>query len=211
MADHVFYEPKSRGNTRVLTIKGARLLPGRAPTNTKRIVIPVVMKLSNTKTTGQPEWIEVAHNFVAKNHDPIHSKVKFNGFDIDFATENQNLFNDGKVSAPRCQMRSFVITEQGGEEEPDIVMTFDIIAPFSTALWDYLGQVSNDEIWTKFSQGAAPPEEDDQEDLELDGDDETDENGDESDGDGEYEDEEDTEDDSEGEDDGTDADSEADE
>lgn len=212
MADHVFFEKgRNRGNTRAITIKGARLLPGRAPSNLKRIIIPVVMPLSNQKTAGTPDWIADAHAFVAKSGDTVSPEVKFKGFDIDFATENRNLFNDGKISAPKCSMSGFSVHTQGSEEEPDIVLSFTIHAPFSTQLWDYLGQVSNDDVWARFEQSAAAESDDDQEDLELDedaGDDDADET-DEGDEDGE--DEEDIEAGEEEEDTGTDDDTTPDE
>lgn len=166
MADTSFYaKGKSRGNHRKVVVNNATLLIGKAPTKAKRIKMKITMGLSTQKLSGTPEWIAAAHEFVAKHHDPVSPVAEFKGMDISFATEN--LFNAGVSQAVKCQLRSFQIKEMGDSEEPDVVMTFAIYAPFSTDLWDYLGQMAGDDIWAKFEQSIPDPEEVD--DLELSG------------------------------------------
>lgn len=165
MAETSFYaKGKSRGNHRKVVVNNATLLIGKAPTKAKRIKMKITMGLSTQKTSGTPEWISAAHDFVAKHHDPVSPVAEFKGMDISFATEN--LFNAGVSQAVKCQMRSFEIKEMGDSEEPDVVMTFAIYAPFSTNLWDYLGQMAGDDIWAKFEQ-SIPDEEEGEDELEL--------------------------------------------
>lgn len=156
MADHVFYtKGRSKGNQRKITINSAHLLVGKAPTKGKRIKLNVTMGVSTQKHTGAPEWVTNAFEFVAKNHDEVTPNVDFKGYDIGFSVDN--LFGEKAVNAPRCQMRGFVVTEQGDAETPDVVLKFIVYAPFATDLWNWLGQMAGEEVWSVFAQ-AAPDE-----------------------------------------------------
>lgn len=174
MSDHVFYaKGKNRGNHRKLVISNPQMLIGKAPTKSKRIKMKFTMGLSTQKTTGTPEWISAAHEFVAKNHDAVTPKVDLRGFDISFSTEN--LFHPLGILAAKCQMRSFIISEMGEAEAPDIMLTFTVYTAFSTSLWDWLGQMAGDDVWARFDQIETPEEEEDEDQLSLTSEDDEDE------------------------------------
>jgi len=182
MSDHVFYaKGNSNGNHRKVVINNATLLVGKAPTRAKRIKLKLSMGLSTQSMTGTPEWIAAAHEFVAKNHDPVKPDLKLNGFDIGFSDTTDNLFRTGELKASKCQLRSFLISEVGDSEAPDVVMTFLFYASFSTPLWEWVGQMAGLEVWASFDgheeQGGAAgehltltltskPDEEDEEDEE---------------------------------------------
>lgn len=170
MSDHVFYSRPNRGNQRKVTLGPPQMLISKPPTKSKRIKLKLTMGLSTQKHTGAPEWITNAFEFVSKNHDPVAPEVDFKGFDINFATEN--LFQQDGITAVKSQLRSFRIEEQGDSENPDVVMVFYVYAAFSTALWEWLGQMAGDEVWAKFVQIEQPAEEEDDNQLELNSEDE---------------------------------------
>jgi hypothetical protein len=172
MSDHTFYSLENRHNERTLTIVNVTSLVSKPPTKEKRIRIKVRMILSGETTPGSPEWLDAAYAFVAKWHDPVSPAVDFRGFDLHFSAEN--LFDAKGVKAPKCQMRSFEVSEFGSTENPDVATTFTIYAPFSTKLWNWLGQFAGDECWCAFKPGipdqapasssSDPPEDEDDED-----------------------------------------------
>lgn len=164
MSETVFYSRRNKGNQRKVTIGPPSMLIGKAPTKSKRLKMKLTMGLSTQKQTGTPEWIAAAHEFVAKNHDSVTPQVDFKGFDINFSTEN--LFHPEGISASKCQLRSFLVTEVGDSEQPDVVLTFLVYMPFSTVLWEWLGQVAGDEVWARFEQ-IEQAEEGDEDQLEL--------------------------------------------
>ena len=170
MSEHTFYaRGRNKGNERKVILSTATLLVGKAPTKQKRIKLKLRMPLSGrAKLAGTPEWITAAHTFVAQNHDVVCPSIEFKGFDIQFSDDS--LFS-GDVKSPKCSMRGFEIAESGDSEQPDIDMTFTVYAPFSTALWEWVGQYAGEEMWAKFEQGEIE-EESASDDLELTGDEE---------------------------------------
>ena len=172
MADHNYYELTNGHNQREITIVNVALLVGKAPTKEKRIRIKVRDVLSGHPNMGAPDWISAAHAFVAQWHDPVYPAINFKGYDLHFNTDN--LFGEQGVKAPRGQMRGFEIIESGPSEEPDIVANFVIYAPFSTALWSYLGQYGGDTCWCSFTPGLGEvgEPEDDGDDVDSENDDE---------------------------------------
>lgn len=161
MAETVFFDKRRKGNERKITLQNVLLLVGKAPTKSKRIKIRIQMLISGQKMTGVPEWLVNAYDFVAKNHDTVTPDVKFNGFDINFST--QQLFGEQSVNAVKCQMKSFVVSEIGDSENPDVALSFLVYSSFSTGLWNWLGQMGGEEVWAKFVQ----TEEAESESLEL--------------------------------------------
>lgn len=149
----MFYSTENDHNLRELTIVNVALLVGKAPTKEKRIRIKVRMILSGQAVTGAPDWISAAHAYVAQWHDPISPNVDFKGYDLHFSA--QNLFDAEGVKSPRCQMRSFEIHECGDSEAPDVAATFTLYAPFSGALWQWLGQFGGESCWCSFTPGVA--------------------------------------------------------
>ena len=101
---------------------------------------------------GAPEWLDNAYTFVAKNHDTVTPNIEFKGFSIALSTEN--LFGE-PIAANNCIMRAFEIAEFGDEKTPDVVLSFTFRTPFSTQLWNWLGQYVGEDVWTKFTPGEA--------------------------------------------------------
>lgn len=166
MSEHIFYSKGKRANHRKVRIGNIQCLLNKA--KEKRIKLRLSMTLSGQKQAGTPEWISAAHVFVAQNHDPVSPQVEFSGFDIAFSSEN--LFGENASLASKCQMKKFVVTEQGGEDDAEVVLNFLVYAPFSTGLWEWAGQMIGDDVWAKFEQIEAPDE-----DLLLTGEDEEEE------------------------------------
>lgn len=158
MSDHVFYAKARSGNVRILRIRSAALL---SPKQNKRIKMNVTMGLSNQKKVGAPEWIINALEFVLKNQDPVHPAVSFKGYEITLATEQNNLFEDKALQATSCDLKGFIVSEEGrGDDKKDVVCYFTIIAPFSSRLWTFVSQNAGDDIQCAFVAGAAPPDDD---------------------------------------------------
>lgn len=152
MSEHVFYSTENDHHHRELTIVNAALLVSKPPTKEKRIRIKVRMLLSGQPTAGAPDWIDSHYAHVAQWHDPVSPEISFSGFDLHFSA--QNLFDQEGVKSPRCQMRSFEIHECGDSESPDVALSFVIYAPFSGALWQWLGQFGGDACWCSFTPGV---------------------------------------------------------
>jgi len=73
-------------------------------------------------------------------------------------------------------MRSFEIHECGDSEAPDVAASFVIYAPFSGALWTWLGQFGGDSCWCSFTPSVPdaspePPEGGDKDEEPTEGDD----------------------------------------
>ncbi len=153
MSEHVFYSTANNHHHRELTIVNAALLVSKPPTKEKRIRIKVRMLLSNGINMGSPEWLDRAFAYVSENHDIVQPSIEFKGYDLHFSADN--LFDKDGVKAPRCQMRSFEIHECGDSEEPDVAASFTLYAPFSTALWAWLGQFGGEECWCSFTPGVS--------------------------------------------------------
>jgi len=170
MSDTTFFaRGRNKGNERKVILSTATLLVGKAPTKTKRIKMKVRLPLNGK--AGAPEWVTNAMVFVAQSHDIVSPQVEFSGFEIAFSDDN--LFDEAKAKAQKCQLRSFVIQEGGESENPEVEMQFLIYAPFSTGLWKWCGQMGGEEFWAQFTQVDEPDSE--PEDLELTGDEEEEE------------------------------------
>jgi hypothetical protein len=161
MSEHQFFDKKKKANQRKVIVSSPVGLQGKAPTKDKRIKLKVQMPLSGQKMVGMPEWMINAYDFVSNNHDTVTPELQFRGFDLEFSS--QNLFGANAIKAPKAQMKSFEITEAGDSENPEIVLNFLVYAPFSTKLWEWLGQMYGDDIWCKFVQSV----EEKSDDLEL--------------------------------------------
>ena len=174
MSDHNYYEVTNSHNQRELTIVNVALLVGKAPTKEKRIRIKVRDVLSGHPNMGAPDWLSAAQAFVSEWHDPVYPAIDFKGYDLHFSADN--LFGAQGVKSPRCQMRSFEITEFGPSEQPDVVANFVIYTPFSTNLWSYLGQYGGDTVWCSFTPGLGESggSDDSKEEQEIDNDGEND-------------------------------------
>ena len=103
---------------------------------------------------GAPEWMDSAYTYVAKHHDKVSPKIEFKGYSFHFSVDN--LFGKD-VQANNGSMRKFEISEQGDEENPDVVCEFALRVPFSEALWSWLGAFAGDNVWVRFEPGV--PEE----------------------------------------------------
>ena len=56
--------------------------------------------------------------FVAQSHDIVHATSRAHlGFDVKTFSDD-NLFDEAKAKANKCQLRKFVIMETGEEESP---------------------------------------------------------------------------------------------
>ncbi len=153
MAEHVFYAVENHHNERQIKILSVGSLVSKPPTKEKRISIKAKMPLSGTVNMGSPEWLDSAYAYVASHGgDTITPDIEFKGYSIDFSVEN--LFGEN-VSSPNCTMRGFEITECGNEETPDVVLNMTLRIPFSTKLWQFLGQYVGDDVWARFVPGTA--------------------------------------------------------
>jgi hypothetical protein len=161
MSETVFFDKKKKANQRKVVVTSPVGLQGKPPTKDKRIKLKVQMPLSGQKMLGYPEWLINAYDFVSNNHDTVTPELQFRGFDLEFSSAN--LFGKETVKAPKSQMKSFEITEVGDSENPEIVLNFLVYAPFSTALWEWFGQMYGEEVWCKFVQAI----EEKSDDLEL--------------------------------------------
>lgn len=161
-----FYSSKRKGNQRKVTINSAQMLIGKAPARQKRIKLALTMGVSTQKHTGAPDWITAAYEFVARNHAPVTPPEEFKAFDIGFSVDN--LFGENATQAPRCTMTRFRMEEMGDAETPDVVLKFTAYCPFSTTLWDWLGQFAGDEVYCSFTPAAPEDDEAGQDDEEED-------------------------------------------
>ena len=165
-----FIRGRNKGNQRKVLLSTATLLVGKAPTKAKRIKMKYRMPLSGGKIVGMPDWITAAMTFVAQSHDIVTPQVELSGFDINFSDDN--LFAKG-ATASKCDLRKFVIMENGPSKEPDVEMQFVIYAPFTKSLWNWCGQYAGEEFFAEFT--AVAVEEAAGGDLELTGDEEEEE------------------------------------
>ena len=161
-----FVRGRNKGNERKVILQSELVLVGKAPTKQKRIKIKVQMMLSGQKTTGMPEWMEHAFEFVAKNHDPVTPQIDLRGFDLEFSADN--LFGPKTVKTTKAQLRGFFVQEVGEAENADVVLQFLVYAPFSGRLHSWIGQMAGEEIWMKFEQ-MEEQEDEGEGDLELSG------------------------------------------
>jgi hypothetical protein len=164
MSEHVFYATENHHNERQIRILSVGSLVSKPPTKEKRISVKACMPLSGSINMGAPEWLDNAYIFVAKNHDTVTPDIEFKGYAIDFCVEN--LFGEN-VSSSSSTMRGFEITESGNEETPDVVLNFTLRMPFSTALWNWLGQYVGEDVWARFVPGDAGGSEGGEEDGTL--------------------------------------------
>lgn len=152
MSQHVFYSTDNGRNERKVTILKVTGLVGRQPSKEKRINLNLRMPLLDNM--GAPTWIDNAMIFVGKNHDDVTARdIDFQGYTISFSTD-ATLFGSKGFTAKSCRMRSFVITEIGGEgDNSEVVMEFQIRMPDSKARWNWLGQFNGEEVWARFIPG----------------------------------------------------------
>lgn len=147
-----------KGQERRVILAGATMLVNGA--KEKRIKLRIRMELNGraAKTLNQmPDWIVQAMEFVAKNDGmSVSDPIELDGYDIRFADDT--LFEKGSAFGPRCKMKSFTVYEAGGEDDKTVEMGFVIYAPFSRALWGWIGQFAGTEVWLKFEQVFQPDE-----------------------------------------------------
>ncbi len=181
MAEHVFYATSSSHNEREVILFRPSLLISKPPTKEKRISVLVRMPLSGKINMGAPEWVDSAFIYCSTHHDRVCPKIEFKGYSFHFSADN--LFGEN-VQANNGSMRKFEISEQGDEENPDVVMEFAVRLPFSEALWRWFGAYAGETVWVKFVPGVpeeiegsdddGPEIEDEDEDADLDPDNEHD-------------------------------------
>jgi len=164
MPNDQFYEVKGKKHHRQITIASVALLVSKPPTKEKRCRIKVRMILNNKSNAGAPEWLDSAYIYVAKHHQVVTPPEEFRGYQLEFSVDN--LFGPKAAKAPKCQMRSFEVSEFGDRENPDVACTFTIYTPWSSKLWNWLGQLGGEEVWCSFTPGTEEDEKGDAEDDE---------------------------------------------
>ena len=152
MATHEFYSTENHHNERQIRILSVGSLVSKPPTKEKRISIKARMPLTGQSCMGEPEWIEKSSVFVGTTGDTVTPNIEFKGYSIELSTEN--LFGE-PVQANNCIMRAFEIAEFGDTENPDVILSLTLRFPFSTKLWNWLGQYVGDDVWAKFVPGEA--------------------------------------------------------
>jgi hypothetical protein len=141
------------------------------------------MPLTGQKLTGFPDWLADARDFVMKNGEVIHATQTINYVNVTMSDEL--LFGPTPIEAPKCKLSHMTIENMGSDEDPVTVLKFQIMAPFSTDLNRWCGQMAGEEFSSTYEVTEAPEED---ENLTLTGDEEEEE--DEEDGDDASEDEE---------------------
>lgn len=167
MAARLWFTPKS---IRRISLRSYAVLVGKAPTKQKRIKMLVTMPLTGQKLTGFPDWLADARDFVMKNGEVIHATQTINYVNVTMSDEL--LFGPTPIEAPKCKMSHFTIENMGGEEDPVTVLKFQIMAPFSTDLNRWNGQMAGEEFSSTYQVTEAPEED---ENLTLTGDEEEEE------------------------------------
>jgi hypothetical protein len=174
MSEHVFYATTNNHNDREVILFRPTLLISKPPTKEKRISVLVRMPLTGQSNMGSPSWIDSAFTYCGTHHDRICPKIEFKGYSFHFSVDN--LFGNN-VQANNGSMRKFKISEQGDEENPDVVCEFAMRLPFSEALWSWFGAYAGEPVWVKFVPGVpeeAEGSDDDGPEIEDDDDEEDD-------------------------------------
>jgi hypothetical protein len=185
MAARLWFTPKS---IRRISLRSYAVLVGKAPTKQKRIKMLCTMPLTGQKLTGFPEWLADDRDFVMKNGQAIHATQTINYVNVTMSDEL--LFGPTPIEAPKCKLSHMTIENIGGDEDPVTVLKFQIMAPFSTDLNRWAGQMAGEEFSSTYEVTEAPDED---ENLTLTGDveEEDDEEDDDASEDDEEEDEQD--------------------
>ena len=143
-----FYSHKGKANQRLVRVGNVAARCSKAPTNEKRISVPMRMVLSGRSNKGAPEWLDSAYTYVAEHHQVVTPDIDLRGYELTFDTDN--LFGDKCPIVNKCMLRAFEISEMGTEESTDVVCAFSALVPFSSKVWNWLGQHVGEEIWIKF-------------------------------------------------------------
>lgn len=173
MADRLWFTPKS---VRRISLRSFAVLVGKAPTKAKRIKMLCTMDLTSQKQTGFPDWLSDARDFVMRNGEVVKATQTIDYCNVKMSDEN--LFQKTPIEAPKAKLSHMSIETMGDSEDPITVLKFQIIAPFSTDLCRWAGQMAGEEFDSAYEVTEAP-EEDEDDELELTGD-EDDEEDDES-------------------------------
>jgi len=176
MAERLWFTPKSM---RRITLRTYGVLVGKAPEKRKRIKMLCTMPLTGQKVTGFPTWLADARDFVMKNGEVIKASQTIDYCNVTMHDE-QSLFQKTPIEAPKSKLSHFSIENTGSSEDPDTVLKFQIIAPFSTDLNRWCGAMAGEEFDSSYEVTDAPEEEEEEDELELESeDDATEEDGEE--------------------------------
>lgn len=167
MAARLWFTQKS---IRRISIRSYAVLVGKAPTKQKRIKMLCTMPLTGQTLTGFPEWLADARDFVMKNGECIHAMQSINFVNVTMSDEL--LFGPTPIEAPKCKLSHMTIENMGNGEDPTTVLKFQIMAPFSTDLNRWCGQMAGEEFSSSYEVTEAPEED---ENLTLTGDEPEDE------------------------------------
>jgi hypothetical protein len=162
MAARLWFTPKS---IRRITLRSYAVLVGKAPTKQKRIKMLCTMPLTGQKLTGFPDWLADARDFVMKNGEVIHATQTINYVNVTMSDEL--LFGPTPIEAPKCKLSHMAIENMGGDEDPVTALKFQIMAPFSTDLNRWCGQMAGEEFSSTYQVTETPDEEEDEEEGEL--------------------------------------------
>lgn len=173
MAVRLWFTQKS---VRRIILRSFGVLVGKAPTKQKRIKMLCTMPLTGQKLTGFPDWLADDRDFVMKNGQAIHATQTINYVNVTMSDEL--LFGPTPIEAPKCKLSHMTIENMGSDEDPVTVLKFQIMAPFSTDLNRWCGQMAGEEFSSAYEVTEAPEEDEnltltgDEEEEEEDGEDE---------------------------------------
>jgi hypothetical protein len=162
MAERLWFTAKS---TRRIILRSFAVLVGKAPTKQKRIKMLVTMPLSGQKVTGYPDWLADARDYVMKNGEVIKAAQVVAYCNI--TMRDENLFQNTPIEAPGARLSHFSIEQMGDSEDPDTVLKFQVIAPFSTDLNRWCGQMAGEEFDSTYQVTEAPADAGEEGELEL--------------------------------------------
>jgi len=169
VADRLWFTPK---NVRRITLRSSAVLVGKAPTKAKRIKMLCTMDLTSQKQTGFPDWLSDARDFVMKNGEVIKASQTIDYCNVKMSDEN--LFQKTPIEAPKARLSHMSIETMGDSEDPITVLKFQIMAPFSTDLHRWAGQMAGEEFDSAYEVTEAPETDEDEEEDEEDEDEEDD-------------------------------------
>lgn len=162
----------TKEHPRQIKARSAVLLVGK--NKSKRIKIPCTYIIENE--SGDPEKIQEAAEFVMRHGNEVKlTDYSVSGCNITMG--DPNLFRKKPVEAPKCEIKNFTCKHVGDSDEPDTALEFAIYAPFSTDLWNWLGQQGGETFTMAFDYaplaGDVVVANDKQETLVLEGQEET--------------------------------------
>lgn len=156
----LWFSPKT---PRRLILRSFAVLVGRAPSKDKRLKMLCTMPLD--AETGYPDWLADARDFVMKHGQVVKPAEIIACCNV--TMRDEQLFQNTPIEAPKARISHFSVEQMGDSEDPETVLKFQIMAPFSTDLCRWSGQMAGEEFDAIYDlvSGTAAEDEDDEEDA----------------------------------------------